>query len=306
MIIRIIERLAKSIGYNAIYKTYYELSHAADINFVEDYKDTQNYYLKFAIFVNPNISEQTKREILRNDFDNINFPNKINDNNNLIDIFRSLIKFQGFYLDYAPKYLFEGEFADLHTKFSSIDPHIEFDTNKTRFRTFNLFQISTEILRNFHYEGDLFFVGINYGTAPLILSHIHKKNKDVNFYFIDPFDGTNNQIVNLDPKDFEKNLPAINYDLIVGVIPRDIPEFKKLIFVHLNTTNFDAELSSIDQLIQKLEIGGAIVWDIYGWLEDNEKTLADQSLGKHSLFKLILPTRQLLIIKQKGSAPEGI
>jgi|LakMenE01Jun11ns_1017448.scaffolds.fasta_scaffold9876972_2 hypothetical protein len=306
MIVKIIEKLAKSIGYNSIYKTYYELSHSVDSNFVEKFKDTQNYYLKFAIFTNPNISEKTKREILRNDFDDIKFSNKVDYNNNLIDVFKSLIKFQSFYLDYAPKYLFEGEFAELHTKFASIDPHIEYDINKTRFRTFNLWQISKEILRNFQYKGDLFFAGINYGTAPLILSHIHKKNRDLNFHFIDPFDGTKNQIVNLDPKDFEKNLPAINYDLIVGVIPRDIPEFKKLIFIHLNTTNFDAELSSIDQLIQKLEIGGAIVWDIYGWLEDNEKTLADQSLGKHSLFKLILPTRQLLIIKQKGSAPEGI
>jgi hypothetical protein len=299
LIIRIIEKLAKSIGYNAIYKTYYELSHSADINFVRDNLDNQNYYLRFAIIVNPNLNHQTKKELLRNDFDNRNFSDKIDDNNNLIDKYESYIKFQGFYLDYAPKYLFEGEFAELHTKFASIDPHIEYDKNKTRFRTFNLVQISTEILRNFHYEGDLFFAGINFGTAPLILSHIHKKYRNTNFYFIDPFDGTKNQIVNLDPGVFEKNLPEINYDLIVGVIPRDIPEFKKLIFVHLNTTNFEAELSCIEQLIQKLETGGAIVWDIYGWLEDDEKLLADQLIAKHSIYKLIMPTRQLLIIKQK-------
>jgi hypothetical protein len=127
----------------------------------------------------------------------------------------------------------------------------------------------------------------------------YKTNRNTNFYFIDPFDGTKNQIVNLDPGVFEKNLPEINYDLIVGVIPRDIPEFKKLIFVHLNTTNFEAELSCIEQLIQKLETGGAIVWDIYGWLEDDEKLLADQLIAKHSIYKLIMPTRQLLIIKQK-------
>jgi len=92
-------------------------------------------------------------------------------------------------------------------------------------------------------------------------------------------------------------LPTINYELVLGVIPRDIPKFKKLIFVHLNTTNFEAEYASINQLIEKLENGGAIVWDIYGWLEEDERCLADELLEKHSLLRLILPTRQLLIIK---------
>jgi hypothetical protein len=45
----------------------------------------------------------------------------------------------------------------------------------------------------------LIFAGINYGTAPLILSHFNKEYQNINFYFIDPFDGTKNQIVNLDP-----------------------------------------------------------------------------------------------------------
>lgn len=219
-------------------------------------------------------------------------------NKNLNDARESLIRFQGFYLDYSPKYLFEGKFSELHTKFASIDPHIGYDTNKTRFRTYNLVQISTEILKKFHHEGDFFFAGINYGTAPLVLSHFHKEYKNINFFFIDPFDGTKNQIVNLDPMIFEKQLPTINYELVVGVIPRDIPKFKKLIFVHLNTTNFEAEYASINQLIEKLETGGAIVWDFYGWLEDDAKSLADELLENHSLFRLILPTMQLLIIKQ--------
>ena len=294
MITKIIEKLAKRIGYNAVYKTYYELSQSNELGFIHNFKNTKNYYLKFAIFVNPNIDTQTKRDLLGNDFDHALFENRQDKNKNLSD---SLIRFQGFYLDYSPKYLFEGEFSELHTKYASIDPHIEYDTNKTRFRTFNLLQISTEILRKFHYEGDLFFAGINYGTAPLVLSHFHKEHKNINFYFIDPFDGTKNQIVNLDPMIFEKQLPTFNYELVVGVIPRDIPKFKKLIFVHLNTTNFEAEYASINQLIAKLETGGAIVWDIYGWLEEDAKILADVLLEKHSLFKLILPTRQLLIIK---------
>ena len=305
MIIKIIEKFAKSNGYNAIYKTYFDLSHSKDLNFIRNFKDTENSYLKIAISLNPNIDIQTKRDLIGKEFDTATLQSNLNDQN-LNQLFDSLIKFQGFYLDYSPSYLFEGEFDELHTKYASIDPHIEYDTNKTRFRTFNLLQISTEILRNFHYDGDLFFAGINYGTAPLILSHFHKKNIDLNFYFIDPFDGTKNQIVNLDPKIFEKHLPACKYELIVGVIPLNIPKFKKLVFVHLNTTNFEAELSSMDQLIEKIEIGGAIVWDIYGWLEEDSKILADELLGKYSLFKLILPTRQLLIIKQKGSAPEKI
>ena len=273
------------------------MSHSKNLNFIRDFKDTKNSYLKFAISLNPNIDAHTKRDLIGKDFDTASFQSNLNDDNNLTHIFDSLTKFQGLYLDYSPSYLFEGKFSELHTKFASIDPHIEYDTNKTRFRTYNLLQISTEILKKFHYDGDIFFAGINYGTAPLILSHFYKEYRNIDFYFIDPFDGTKNQIVNLDPMIFEKQLPTISYDLVVGVIPRDIPKFKKLIFVHLNTTNFEAEYASINQLIEKLETGGAIVWDIYGWLEEDAKILADELLEKHSLFKMILPTRQLLIIK---------
>ena len=69
MITKIIEKLAKRIGYNAVYKTYYELSQSNELGFIHNFKNTKNYYLKFAIFVNPNIDTQTKRDLLGNDFD---------------------------------------------------------------------------------------------------------------------------------------------------------------------------------------------------------------------------------------------
>lgn len=302
MIIKIIEKLAKSIGYNSIYKTYYELSHSADINFVQDFKDTQNNYLKFAMYINPNIDLDTKRTLLNNDFDSLAIQSKLIDYKykaeyqQIKDIFDGLVKFQGFYLDYLPQYLFEGEFSRLHSKFAALDPHIEYDTNKTRFRTYNLFQISTEIIKRFDNTGDLIFAGINYGVAPLILSHIHK-DKKLKFYFIDPFDGTKNQIVNLDPDVFGRHLPQIDYEIVVGCIPEYLPKVNNLVFVHLNTNNFEAELDSLTSIIQQLAIGGAIVWDIFGWLDKESQKKANSFLESQNIFKIILPTRQLLIIK---------
>ena len=92
------------------------MSHSNDLNFIRNFKDTENSYLKFAISLNPNIDIQTKRDLIGNEFDTATFQSNINDQN-LNQLFDSLIKFQGFYLDYSPRYLFEGEFAELHTKY---------------------------------------------------------------------------------------------------------------------------------------------------------------------------------------------
>lgn len=205
---------------------------------------------------------------------------------------------QSFDLKYKPKYLFASEFSKLHENFAGIDPHINFDKNKTRFRTYNLYQLSTELVRKFEYNGTILMAGINFGTAALILSHALKtQSKKLKFVFIDPFDGRKNNNVNLNPKIFIEKLPKINYNLVLGTIPENIPELNNCFLVHLNTTNIEAELQSIPILMNELMPGGALVWDIYGWLDDLDRIKADNALASFDILKLNLPTRQLIVIK---------
>ena len=300
MIKKIIASLARKIKYNETYKDYFELSQTTDKSFVLNFENTKNIFFKFAFFLNPNFDQDFKRDIIGNEYDAIEkkYIGIFNQDEFRSSYYKlnSLIKFQGMFLDYEPSYLFNNEFSELHEKFSSCDPHIEFDTNKTRLRTFNLWQASEQVLRYFNNEGEFLFAGINFGTAPLILSHIHK-NKKLKFFYIDPFDGRKNTKVNLDPLVFEEKLPNIEYELIIGVIPNELPKFRKLIFVHLNTTNFDAEFDSMNIILKYLEKGGIVIWDIFGWLDESLQLKARTLLDEHNVFTFIMPTRQLLIIK---------
>jgi len=206
------------------------------------------------------------------------------------------VKMQGLTLEYAPDYLLNSEFSRVHDFFAAQDPHISYDINKTKLRTYNLYQIGQAVLKRFDNQGQMLLAGINFGTAALVLSHLLGRSQ-IRFIFIDPFDGRENQIINNDPSIFTKKLPTVNYELIVGIIPNDLPKSQKLIFVHLNTNNPKAELGSLLILIENLEIGGSIVWDTYGWLDQSSKKVADEIIFGQDVFRINLPTRQLILIK---------
>jgi hypothetical protein len=206
------------------------------------------------------------------------------------------VKMQCLTLDYAPDYLLNSEFSRAHDLFAAQDPHISYDINKTKLRTYNLYQIAQAVLKRFDNQGEMLLAGINFGTAALVLSHLLGRSK-IRFIFIDPFDGRENKIVNIDPSIFTKRLPAVDYELIVGIIPNDLPKSQKLIFVHLNTNNPKAELDTLLTLIEQLEVGGSIVWDTYGWLDQSSKKVADEIIFGQDVFRINLPTRQLILIK---------
>jgi hypothetical protein len=159
-----------------------------------------------------------------------------------------------------------------------------------------LYQIAQASLKRFDNHGEMLLAGINFGTAALVLSHLLGRSK-IRFIFIDPFDGRENKIVNIDPSIFTKRLPTVDYELIVGIIPNDLPKSQKLIFVHLNTNNPKAELDTLLTLIEQLEVGGSIVWDTYGWLDQSSKKVADEIIFGQDVFRINLPTRQLILIK---------
>ena len=73
---------------------------------------------------------------------------------------------------------------------------------------------------------------------------------------------------------------------------------EKIAFLHLDLNNAAAEIGVLEQLFDRLVVGGAMVLDDYGWLAYRDQKLAeDPWLEKRGYRVLELPTGQGLVIK---------
>jgi len=205
--------------------------------------------------------------------------------------------------------LHSGYFDSAHEKFAKLDLSLNKDTEKTRLRTYTVTSMCELSLNSSETKaaGDILVAGVSYGTAPLVMSHVLRdKLLNRTIYLLDPFLGvensTNHDIgrnYNLDSELVKGRMPET---LSVSIIrefltPKSIERIKKLVFVHLNTTDFRSELDAIPAIYKKLLVGGFIVVDLYGWLSLQNQNAIDQlllSLGAQS-FECV--TRQLIIYK---------
>ena len=217
--------------------------------------------------------------------------------------------YQGVKLKFTMNRIHFGMFDTAHSKFAKQDLHLDKDTEKTRLRTYNVTSICKLSLNlsDDSMKGSVVVAGVSFGTAALVMSEIlAEKLKDRTIYLIDPFQGVENSSnserrrnYNLDPEFVVNRMPReLNVCVIEDFLTPDIVEkLGPISFVHLNTTDFEAERTAIPSIYAKLLKGGFIVFDLYGFLPSRDQELIDgilSSLGAES-FECV--TRQLVIYK---------
>ncbi len=86
-----------------------------------------------------------------------------------------------------------------------------------------------------------------------------------------------------------------------GKVPQVLTEIapRQLAFLHIDMNNADAELGALDVLFDRINPGGIIVFDDYGWSAYHaQKVAADRFMRAHGLGVLELPTGQGLVVKR--------
>jgi hypothetical protein len=217
--------------------------------------------------------------------------------------------YQGVRLKFTMHRIHFGVHDAAHTKFAKQDLHLNKDTEKTRLRTYNVTSICNLALNlsDTSKKGSVVVAGVSFGTAALVMSEILvEKLKERTIYLVDPFQGVENSSnseskrnYNLDPKFVVDRMPKeLNVCVIKDFLTPEIVEpLGPLIFVHLNTTDIEAERAVIPTVYANLLRGGFIVFDLYGFLPVSDQVSIDRllfSLGAES-FECV--TRQLIVYK---------
>jgi len=191
-----------------------------------------------------------------------------------------------------------GPFAAIHEKFARADAHLLGNVDVTRLRTYLLCGFSQLALDSTS-KGSFLTLGVSFGTTPKIVSEfLNFRKTDRDWWMVDPFDGRGG--VN---HKYNTSLEAAKSDWDTSIkthwIQFPLPEACALIddsfaLIHLNTGCFEAELESLQCLISKLERGGLIIMDLYGWMEIEKQRQIDEHLRNLGCNTFVLPTRQLV------------
>ena len=195
-----------------------------------------------------------------------------------------------------------GNFNKYHTKFCLKDKHLNFDTNKTRYRNYNNCKFANFAINN-NQKGSFLSIGVSFGTSLKLITHLlDSKVKEIKYYIVDNYSNYKN--------DYNTNINYVKNDLIgiKNFKPIFIEEFlnessiKKinndLIFTHLNTGNFKTEFKFLPKIIKKTKIKGTIMIDNYGFFKTKDQKKIDYLIDKNkNLFRITLPSLQLVLIK---------
>jgi hypothetical protein len=193
--------------------------------------------------------------------------------------------------------LHNGRFSEIHEKFSSLDRHLNFNTNTTRLRLYTLCTWGKAAILNTQ-NGDFLTAGISYGTSALVLSeYLNLENSNRIQYFIDPMDGRGRDNYNTSKSLVESRwnslIPLIWFEELLSTAT--IEKIGPLAFVHLNTGDWKSELECIPNLYRKIVKGGVIVLDNYGWQTREDQLMLNNELDKLGANYFEAPTLQLII-----------
>lgn len=204
--------------------------------------------------------------------------------------------------------LHSGSFSDSHEKWAKLDAHIGGDTNITRLRVYTLCTFARISLANTT-AGDFLCGGVSYGTAALVAAeYLKMENESRCFYLVDPFTGSlsasdrraNTSRYNLDIETVKRRwnprIPAVWIQAFLT--PNSIAHVPPLALVHLNTGDFNSELTSLPVLFEKLVRGGFIILDLYGWANQTEQREIDALLEELGAESFMCVTQQLVIFRR--------
>jgi hypothetical protein len=230
-------------------------------------------------------------------------------------LLRRSLSYQGVVMPFRPLRLHEGGFSDTHEQLAKLDSHLGGNVNKTRLRTYNV-QAFAGLALGVTPKGNFLTAGVSFGTAPILTAIMSREFfSDRRFFLIDPMRGWKNS-GDRTPRDAAYNT---NPEMVTERWPADVPmEWRfeilspqairgigELAFVHLNTTDRDAEFETLPSIYQHLVPGGIIILDIYGWLDEDFQRSFDEMLAEIGAYSFELVTRQLVIVKQIYTVPKS-
>lgn len=194
------------------------------------------------------------------------------------------------------KPLIEGEFADLYSRYRSLDP---FETSdRWRYRIYNVCFFA-HLCRDI--PGDFVCAGVSWGVAPrIVYDYVDFPSLNKTLHLIDPFEGivSNDRDkissrFNLDPnyvlRQYPHGAPIIHHP---ERIPLHLPG--KFSFVFTDTGNPEADASALPAFYEALSPGGIFITEQYA----NNAHLYKAALSKIGTTPLWMPSGQGVIIKR--------
>jgi len=157
--------------------------------------------------------------------------------------------------------------------------------------------------------GDFCTVGVSYGVVPRTiydyLSSLGLWDKQRKYILVDKWEGLlfASQITKTRQSEYCDNVEFIkrkfredSFQIIQKYAPEALHQIKnKISYIHLNTTDAEAEFKTIEFIYDKLTTPGFIVIGHYGILQTRE--LIDLFLEKHNNYVIPLPNLQGIIVK---------
>ena len=100
-----------------------------------------------------------------------------------------------------------------------------------------------------------------------------------------------------------------NVHVVAGVVPDTLHQTapEKIAFLHLDMNSAKSEIAALDVLFERVNPGGVIVFDDYGWLAYRAQQVAEDKFVRERGYRILeLPTGQGLLFKRcdtDGRAP---
>ena len=196
-----------------------------------------------------------------------------------------------------------GKFDLYHNKFCLNDLYLDSNYQVTRFRNYINSKYAEFAIRN-NSTGNFLSVGISYGTSLKLITHLFDERvSNIKYFLIDNYKNIGNSNYNTDINNVKKDLKDIKnfkFNFIEDLLNQSSLDKvdDNLIFTHLNTGNYKVEFEFFPQIINKTKTSGVIIIDNYGFWNQAEINNIDDYISKNaSLFKIVLPSLQCVIIK---------
>lgn len=159
-------------------------------------------------------------------------------------------------------------------------------------------------------EGDFLELGVYKGdSAHLLCDRIEFNKFGKNYYLYDLFvwkDGDDHiSLTDLsDEKIYDFVVSRFSKFDFVKIIRGKVPDSlegtlpEKVAFAHIDMNNADAEAAAFEAIYPRLSVGGAIIFDDYGWWQLSDQKIAiDKKMKAFGQRILELPTGQGLLLK---------
>ncbi|MBW4472130.1 MAG: TylF/MycF family methyltransferase [Stenomitos rutilans HA7619-LM2] len=167
-------------------------------------------------------------------------------------------------------------------------------------------------------EGDFVECGVFHGfSSAVICKYLEFERIERTFYLYDTFNGLPEETSTEEERTGNSRyeafnseallahvkkafLPYSNVQIIQGIVPasfaKAIPE--KISYLHIDMNSVQAEILALENLFDRVSVGGFIILDDFGWLSNRNQMLAEMEFMQQRNHKVLeLPTGQGLIIK---------